>query len=218
MRPERNQIRVVLFDVGGVLVELSGLAMLLSWLGHRVTAEQVRTLWLTSPVVRLFETGKIQPAVFAEQMIAQLSLRVSSEEFLSELYIRSQRILPGAVELVRRVPPGYVRATLCNTNALQWPTLMEQQDLIRAFDHHFASHLTGKIKPDEEAFQHVLATLDCEGAETLFLDDSQLNVAAAKRVGMIAYQVQGPEDAERALRDAEVLPAWRARESRAGQY
>jgi putative hydrolase of the HAD superfamily len=84
---------------------------------------------------------------------------------------------------------------------------MEQPDLIGGFDHHFASHLTGKIKPDEEAFRHVLATLDCKGPETLFLDDSQLNVAAAKRVGMIAYQVEGPEEAERALRQAEVLPA-----------
>jgi phosphoglycolate phosphatase-like HAD superfamily hydrolase len=48
---QRNEIRVVVFDVGGVLVELSGLAMLLSWLGHRVTAEQVRTLWLDQVLV-----------------------------------------------------------------------------------------------------------------------------------------------------------------------
>jgi len=205
MRLQRSEIRVVLFDVGGVLVELSGLARLLSWLGHRVTAEQVRTLWLTSPVVRSFETGKVQPADFAEQMITELGLQVGSEEFLTELYSRSQRILPGAVELVRRIPGHYVRATLCNTNALQWPILIEQRDLIEAFDHHFASHLTGKIKPDEEAFQHVLATFGCEGHETLFLDDNQLNVAAAKRVGMTAYQVHGPVEAEHALRAAEVL-------------
>jgi FMN phosphatase YigB (HAD superfamily) len=205
MRFQRNEIRVVLFDVGGVLVELSGLAMLLSWLGHRVTAEQVRTLWLTSPIVRSFETGKMQPAAFADQMITKLSLQVGSEEFLTELYTRSQRTLPGAVELVRGVPRYYVRATLCNTNALQWPSLMEQRDLIGAFDHHFASHLTGKIKPDEEAFQHVLATLGCEGPETLFLDDSHLNVAAAKRVGMTAFQVRGPVEAEHALREARVL-------------
>ena len=44
MRSQRNEIRVILFEVGGVLVELSGLAKLLSWLGHRVTAEQARTL------------------------------------------------------------------------------------------------------------------------------------------------------------------------------
>ncbi len=90
-------------------------------------------------------------------------------------------------------------------NALQWPSLREQRDLIGAFDHHFASHLTGKIKPGEEEFQHVLATLGCARPETLFLEDSQLNVAAAKRVGMTAFQVQGPVEAERALREAEVL-------------
>lgn len=207
MRSRQAAIRVILFDVGGVLVELSGLAILLSWLEHRVTAEQIRTLWLTSPTVRLFETGKMQPTTFAEQMIAQMSLPVGSEEFLAELYIRGQRILPGAVELVRRVPRNYVRATLCNTNALQWPGLMEQRELIGAFDHHFASHLTGKIKPDEEAFQHVLATLGCEGPETLFLDDSQLNVAAAKKIGMTAFQVKGPAEAEHALRLAKVLLA-----------
>jgi glucose-1-phosphatase len=137
MRFQRNEIRVVLFDVGGVLVELSGLATLLSWLGHRLTAEQVRTLWLTSPIVRSFETGKMQAAAFAEQMITELGLQVGSEEFLTELYTRSQRILPGAVEMVSRVPRYYVRATLCNTNALQWPTLMEQRDLIGTFGSSF---------------------------------------------------------------------------------
>lgn len=207
MGSQRNEIRLILFDVGGVLIELSGLAMLLSWLGHRLTAEQVRSLWLTSPIVRLFETGKMQPAAFAEQMIAELRLPVSSEEFLTELYLRSQRILPGAAELVKRVPRNYVRATLCNTNALQWLSLVEHHDLIGAFDHHFASHLTGKIKPDEEAFEQVLAALSCKGSETMFLDDSHVNVAAARRVGMIAFQVQGPVEAEQVLREAEVLPA-----------
>lgn len=207
MRHQRNGIRVILFDVGGVLVELSGLTMLLSWLGQRITAEQVRTLWLTSATVRLFETGKMQPAAFAEQMITELGLQITSEEFLTELYTRSQRIMPGAIELVGRVPRDYVRATLCNTNALQWPNLVAQGDLFGVFDHHFASHLTGKIKPDEDAFQHVLAALGCQGPETLFLDDSQLNVEAAKRVGMLAFQVQGPAEAEHALREAEVLPS-----------
>lgn len=207
MRSQQSAIRVVLFDVGGVLVELTGLTVLLSWLGRRMTAEEVRTLWLTSPTVRLFETGKMQPSGFAEQMITELRLPVGSDEFLTELYAKSQRIIPGAVELVRRVPSDYVRATLCNTNALQWSNLAAQPDLIGAFDHHFASHLTGKIKPDEEAFQHVLSMLGCEGPETLFLDDSHLNVAAAKAVGMIAFQVRGPEEAEHALRDARVLSA-----------
>ncbi len=196
---------MVLFDVGGVLAELSGLPKLLSWLGHRVTAEQAVTLWLTSPVVRSFETGRLQPTAFAEQLIHELSLPVGREEFLNELCTWGQRVFPGAVELIEAVPRNYVRATLCNTNALQWTELPKNHDLVGAFDHHFASHLTGRVKPDEEAFRHALATLGCECQETVFLDDSRLNVAAAKRVGITAFQVKGPAEAAQALREARVL-------------
>lgn len=206
MTSRSKPIRVVLFDVGGVLVELSGVTTLLSWLGHRVTADQLYTFWLASPLVRSFETGKLQPDVFADQLIAELRLPVGKEEFLAEFCTWSLRVLPGAVELVQQLPRNYVRATLCNTNALHWPRLMQRRDLVSAFDHHFASHLTGKIKPDEEAFQHVLATLECDGPQALFLDDNRLNVAAARRVGMAAFQVRGPAEAERVLHETGVLP------------
>ena len=202
---QQNEIRVVLFDVGGVLVELSGLDMLLSWMPHQMTPEQAINLWLTSPTVRAFETGRIEPEVFVEQVISELALPVGREKFLAAFCTWGKEVLPGAVELVRRVPRKYVRATLCNTNFLHWPNLMCRRELCEAFDHHFASHLTGKIKPDEEAFEHVLATLDCSAPEVLFMDDSRLNVDAAKRIGINAFQVKGPLEAERVLREAGVL-------------
>jgi glucose-1-phosphatase len=52
---------------------------------------------------------------------------------------------------------------------------MERMKLADAFDRHFASHLTGRIKPDEDAFQHVTVALNCTVEEVLFLDDNQLN-------------------------------------------
>jgi HAD superfamily hydrolase (TIGR01509 family) len=200
-----NLVRVVLFDVGGVLVELSGLPTLLGWLEDRLTIEQVFTFWLTSPIVRSFETGKIVPEVFADQLIAELDLPVGREEFLEAFCTWSVQVLPGAAELVKRVPHNYVRATLCNTNVVHWPRLMKQRDLLDTFDHHFASHLTGKIKPDEESFRHVLDTLGCKPDETLFLDDSRLNIAAAKNMGISGFQVKGPAEAEGALREAGVI-------------
>jgi len=195
-------IRLILFDVGGVLIELSGLTILLNWLENRLTTEQVYTHWLTSPCVRAFETGSIEPELFAEQLIAELRLPVSQEEMLREFANWGQRVLPGAIELVARLPRNCVRATLCNTNAVQWPNVMNHTGLLSAFDHHFASHLTGKIKPDPEAFEHVLATLDVRPAETVFVDDSRLNIETARRLGIRAYQVKGPIEAERALIDA----------------
>jgi glucose-1-phosphatase len=207
MQSRRGEIRLVLFDIGGVLTELSGLTTLLSWLRPPMTSEEVAALWLRSATVRSFETGKINAEKFAEQMILELNLSVRGEEFLTELCARGQRMLPGSLDLVKRVPSSYTRATLCNTNALLWSCLMKEDGLLQAFDHHFASHLTGRIKPDEEAFQYALATLGFEAPEALFLDDSQVNVEAARRIGMKAFRVRGPIEAERALREANVVLA-----------
>jgi putative hydrolase of the HAD superfamily len=63
---------------------------------------------------------------------------------------------------------------------------MEEMGLHGLFDHHFASHLIGMLKPDREVFEHVAAFLKVEPTEILFLDDQPLNVAAAQKAGFMA--------------------------------
>jgi HAD superfamily hydrolase (TIGR01509 family) len=205
MLMSRKQIRVVLFDLGGVLVELAGVPTMLAWMGNRVSPEEFLKIWLTSPVVRAFESGRATPEWFAEQLIAELALPVGKHQLLDEFTRWPRGLFPGALDLVGRVPRRYTRATLSNTNALHWPRLMDEMQLAAAFDQHFASHLMGKIKPDEEVFQHVTDTLNCSAAEVLFLDDNKLNVEAAQAVGMNAVQVKGVTAAEQALIEAGVM-------------
>ncbi len=200
-----NQIRVVLFDLGGVLVELTGVPTMLAWMGQRISHDELLRMWLSSPVVRAFETGRITPEMFCDQLIAEMALPVKTPELLDEFTRWAIGPLSGALELVARVPRRYTRATLSNSNSLHWPRLMNDMKLAEAFDYHFASHLTGKIKPDEEAFLHVVECLNCTPSEVLFIDDSHLNVEAATRVGMRAARVKGVGEAERALVQAGVI-------------
>ncbi len=199
-----DQIRVVLFDVGGVLVEPSGIPTLLSWMGNRVSTDELWRMWLSSPAVRAFETGRTTPELFADQLISEMSLAVEKQKLLQE-FAQGTKLFPGALEMVARIPRPYTRATLCNSNALHWPRLMNEMCLAEAFDHHFASHLIGKIKPDEDAFLHVVETLKFSAAEILFLDDNQLNVDAALSVGMRGVQAKGVSAAERILLDVGVI-------------
>jgi putative hydrolase of the HAD superfamily len=74
-----------------------------------------------------------------------------------------------------------------------------------AFDSHFVSHLTGRIKPDRQAFEHVLQSLGCRPAQVLFFDDNLLNIEAARTLGMHAVQVRGLVEAQRALIELEIL-------------
>ena len=205
MEPIAGQIRVILFDLGGVLVELTGVPVILSWRNDGMTAEELWDLWLSSPIVRAFETGQAAPELFADRLIEELRLPVGRDQFLDEFARWPKRLFAGALELLQEIPPNYVRATLSNSNGLHWPRLMDEMELGAAFDHHFASHLMGKIKPDEDAFLQVIGTLGCEASEILFLDDNHLNVHGANAVGIHAVRVKGVQEARRALRTVGIL-------------
>lgn len=210
VRNVAGEIEVVLFDLGGVLVELHGVGTMLAWLDNKVSVDELWKLWLSSPVVRQFESGRAGPEEFADQIIREMSLPVGKAEFLSTFTSWVSGLYPGALELVRSVPERFTRATLCNTSVLHWPRLMNDLELDQAFHHHFASHLTGRIKPDPEAFQHVLDTLDCKPSSVFFLDDNSLNVEAAKKIGIHAVRVRGPAEASRALTETGIVTPARA--------
>jgi putative hydrolase of the HAD superfamily len=99
-----EQIKVVLFDVGGVLVQLSGVSTMLEWLGGRVSPAELWKMWLSSPTVRGFETGQIQPEAFASQLIEEMSLPVSESELLKRFATWNLGPFPGAFELVASIP------------------------------------------------------------------------------------------------------------------
>jgi len=202
-----SDIRIVLFDVGGVLVEVTGIDVILEWVGHRLTAEEVWRYWFRSPAVRAFETGRMEPEQFAAQLLSELDLDLRADAFLEAFVSWPARLYPGAMELLSRIPPSYTRALLSNSNALHWPRVMDDLGLGAAFEHRFVSHLIGWVKPDPEAFQHAIERLRCAPAEVLFLDDSELNVAAARDLGLRAVRVRGAAEAEQALLLAGVISA-----------
>jgi glucose-1-phosphatase len=194
-----REIRIVLFDVGGVLVKLSGIDIMLDWLGHTTTPEEMWRLWLHSDIVRRFETGRIDAAAFAIGVVGEFELPVAPQRFLDSFIDWPMELYPGTLGMLSRIPETYRCALLSNSNALHWPRILNDLDLGALVESHFVSHLTGRIKPDADAFAHVVETFGCRPGQVLFLDDNRLNVEAAKRFGMRAVRVQGAAEAHRAL-------------------
>ena len=205
MKSAPNDIRVLLFDVGGVLVQLSGVEAMLQWLGHRISEDELWRRWLQSVPVRQFETGQIDADAFAIGVTAEFGLGVEPRQFL-EAFIRwPTGLYPGTLEMLADIPSSYQRAVLSNSNALHWPRVQTEMKLGAAFDNHFVSHLTGRIKPDAAAFEHVVESLGCSPASVLFLDDNLLNVDAAKRLGMQAVRVRGIDETKRVLVERKII-------------
>jgi len=204
-KPIDEPIDVVLFDVGGVLVELSGMETMLGWLGPTVKVDELWVRWLRSKSVREFETGLIDDRDFAVAVTREFGLKVEPRQFIESFAGWPLGLFPGTMEMLARIPARYRRALLSNSNALHWPRVSKDMGLGAAFEHHFVSHLTGKIKPDADAFEDVLDSLRVAPAQVLFLDDNLLNVEAAATLGMHAARVQGPREAHRVLAEFGII-------------
>ncbi len=192
--------RVLLFDLGGVLADFRGIDALASIPSEvRRTKQEVWDLWLASPTVRAFETGQLAPRPFVEQLTAELSLRMSSDELLRELATWVPHLLPGAEDLLAHLGGSFRLALLSNTNDLHWPRFEPQ--LAPYFEATYLSYRTGRLKPDAETFHACTEDLGVRPEEILFFDDSATNVEAARRAGLCATVVRGPSDCRTVLAD-----------------
>jgi len=191
-----NTIDIILFDLGGVLVEMAGVPTMLQWTNNRLSESELWEAWLNSPSVRSFETGQSSADQFADDLIKEMSLPVGMTEFIDIFTKWPRGLFPGVSDLVNKLKKLKTLACFSNSNELHWPRLMKDMGIEKMFNYHFASHKIGKLKPDKESFEYVLKSLDCHPASVLFFDDNELNVSGAKEIGMIAYKARGPQEIE----------------------
>ena len=188
------RIDAILFDLGGVLIELAGVERMLAWSPSLGTTEELWRRWLGSPAVRGYETGRTDRAAFADAIIAEFGLPVGRDAFLDEFAWWPKTLHPQAKGLLASLAPHYTLASLSNTNELHWERFERQWSLPSMFHHNFPSYAVGKLKPDADYFEHVLDAIDVRPAHALFVDDNRINVEAAQSVGLHAARVAGFDD------------------------
>lgn len=196
-------IEVVLFDLGGVLIDFGGVGPLreLSGIG---SDDEVWRRWLTCEWVRAFERGECDRDAFAAGVVRDWALPIDGPAFLAEFSGWLGAALPGAAELVSEVQRLVPVGCLSNTNAVHWEH-RARWPFVDVLDHRFLSFELGVVKPDRALFDRVAELLGVPADRVLFLDDNQINVDGAVAAGFRAERVQGPVEARAALVDAQVL-------------
>lgn len=203
-QPKNDSIDVILFDLGGVLVELGASPLP----DDALPGEQSFTLadWFRSDAAIEFEKGRNPADCFARSMVAELNLRCSADE-LTEHFTRWPRgLFPGARELLQDLQRNYRLAILTNTNELHWPRFINEFDLSECVEHIFASHQLAMAKPEPAIFRHVLRVLDAEPQRILFVDDNAANVETALQLGFTAAQVTGFDSLKHFLMTQAMIP------------
>jgi FMN phosphatase YigB (HAD superfamily) len=197
-------IEVVLFDLGGVLIDFNGVGAMRELAGIDDEDEAWRR-WLSCRWVRDFERGACSIEAFSDGVVADWALPIDGPAFATAFSGWVGDELPGAGRLVAETQAAVPVGCLSNSNALHWEH-RARWPFLEELDFRFLSFQLGVLKPDRDLFERVAELLPVDRAAVLFLDDNQINVDGAVEAGFQAARTRGVTEARSALESTGVLP------------
>jgi glucose-1-phosphatase len=200
-----TEIEVLLFDLGGVLVEFSGIQDVAPLLRVAASESEIRARWFTCRHTEAFGLGTLSREEFGERFVQDWGIDLPRERFLAEFRSWSRCLLPGAAELLASLRPRFRLAALSNSNELHWERNTDDLGVTSLFEVAISSHQVGFCKPDPGIYRVALERLAVPCDAVMFFDDVADNVAAASRLGMRAFQVDGVASLRERLRHEGIL-------------
>ena len=200
---ENSMVSDIIFDLGGVLLDLNmeGIGEACKRLGInpelffvKTDAENTSTVCQgisASKVITAYQVGEMTSEQFLSLVLSHCSEGITREDII-EAWNACIGVIPQwRLDLIKELRrKGYHTHLLSNTNDLHWEEIkrrffMEEgytcQDL---FDHVFVSHEVHLAKPDSEIYHHAVREIGRPAEQCFFIDDTRLNVDAAKQEGL----------------------------------
>jgi putative hydrolase of the HAD superfamily len=140
-----------------------------------------------------FESGRMTLDAYLEQTVFYCPRMFSQEEFKSFLFAQStENSGTRAVLDELTAADRYLLATLNNESAELNAYRIREFHLTRNFSAFFTSCYLGVRKPDAAIYRLALDISQRAPEECIFIDDRQLNLECARRLGMRTIHFQNP--------------------------
>jgi FMN phosphatase YigB (HAD superfamily) len=210
-REARRQVaKAVVFDLGGVLIDLhsedAGRELIEKYgFLPQAFAELTRSSFESHPrsITELAMVGQIGTAEYLDSFLHKCSVKDLDGLRLNRLSVigRERASVFAIVEKLKRA--GFICGVLSNTIALHWDKLSSAREYpsLALFDQVFASHVIKCAKPEESSFLFVAAALNIPMSQCLLVDDTPLNVDRAKAAGWQALLFSDDAQLQRDLED-----------------
>lgn len=179
--------KVLLFDLGGVIVRWVGIEALMARLD--LSREDVLVRFESSDIFNAYEQGRCDEDQFIPELKRLFELDMSNAETAKLWQSWVEPTYKGTKVALTKLRESYVIACLSNTNALHWSHLQTHINTDEYFDYAFASQLIKAAKPAPESYLIPVEKMDVKPSDIWFFDDTLANIEAAQHVGMTAFHV-----------------------------
>ncbi len=186
----KPNIKSIIFDMGGVILDINtkqtfNVPIALSVL-FNITADQSQQIWNDCNRSKIL-TGQETPNQFLEKIADILKIKINSQTLLKQwtkLSLKDENCIDWQVmDYVCDLQKNYKVYILSDAiNVAQDDAFT--QTLRLKFDGYYVSYEQGFKKPDPEAFLNVLTKTNSRPEESIFIDDTKINVIAANQLGI----------------------------------
>jgi FMN phosphatase YigB (HAD superfamily) len=175
---------IVVFDLGKVLVDFD-----YSIAGRRIAAQsnlsaaEVQNYLDHSPLLFRYETGLMSRQEFFETVRDHTGFRGSIVEFgnfFADIFTEMPEMTALHAALRRKGIPTYI---FSNTNDLAIEHIRRAFPFFANFDGYIFSYEVGAMKPTAKIYEELEKMSGNRGAEIVYLDDRQENIAAGAARG-----------------------------------
>jgi FMN phosphatase YigB (HAD superfamily) len=204
--PQRQPVNAVLFDLGGVLVDVD-LASLKRGLAqvYDCTPRRVDEAVFASGLKAAHDAGRLAPWDFHTRVNEALDRPdVQEIRFVAawaSCFVERAETTGLLPALARRCPL-YVAS---NTDPLHAGFIRDVYPWTNLFTDAWLSFEAGALKPEPRFFSGLLEAFDLDPARTAYFDDKPDNVAAARNLGIRGFVVEGLDSVPAGLRSVGLL-------------
>lgn len=197
-----NHVDALLFDLGGVLIDVDFNRAFAHWAtASGVDAALLQSRYRIDDWYHRHERAEISGKQYFAALRESLGIDLDDAQFesgwnaiLGAELLTTTRLLPDLLQQ----RPLYLFSNSNRTHHVCWER--EFAGMLGNFAEIFVSSEIGLRKPDAEAFLHVASAAGVDPQRILFFDDAIENVSGAKEVGMMAVHVTGTDSIVNAIR------------------
>lgn len=178
----------IIFDFGGVILDIDpdlSRRRFVEMLGM----EKARLLE-TEQLPQLYEKGNISRTEFVERINQIAKTNISETEIIAAWNAMLLNYKPARIEWIKRLHQNHKLLMLSNTNDAHFEYFHNKLiaeygvTFYQLFDHVYLSHEMGMLKPSHEIYETVIREQQLNLQRTLFIEDTERNVAGAQEVGL----------------------------------
>ncbi len=154
-----------------------------------------------------FFYGKITENEFWNRLITKNNWPITTEVLKNMVREQMTEIEGTRIIMEELYKKGY-KMGLLSIHGREWVDHLEKRfDYHRLFHSRMYSFEVGVAKPDPKAFELILEALNAKPSDCLFIDDYDVNIHAAKELGISTILFENARQLKESLRDFEIIIA-----------